>query len=130
MRQFKRSRDPQRVIIRFGAGVAGLLALAALTLGAVNAAWGMYQKFAEATRSDAQAKTQLTSLEAQEQRMSAAVAGLSTSRGLEAQLRQRYGVIKPGEGVIQIVNPAPSSTPPAAPRQSWWSRLWQAVMPW
>jgi len=61
--------------------------------------------------------------------MSAKVEALSSARGQEAALRQTYGVALPGEGEIQIIEEAPSSTPPQTVPQNIFARLWHAIFP-
>ncbi|HEY5383099.1 MAG TPA: hypothetical protein VIJ88_00920 [Candidatus Paceibacterota bacterium] len=129
MRDFTKRQNPRRQVLRFFAGVAGILLLFFVTFGAVRAVWGMYGKFAEAAESDSEARQNLTELKAQEAQVSAAVEALSSSRGQEAQLRQSYGVALPGEGEIQIIEESASSTAEPAPQANILVRIWHAVFP-
>jgi cell division protein FtsB len=130
MRLFKRSTVPRRGAPRLWAGLVAVLMLAAVTALVGNAAWGMYGKFTEAATADAQAQAQLSSLEQQQAQMTAAVRNLSTPVGVESQLRQRYGVVKPGEGVIDIIEPATTTPAPAQQTGDFFVRLWDAVAAW
>ncbi|MDB5225033.1 MAG: hypothetical protein JWO43_655 [Candidatus Adlerbacteria bacterium] len=105
----------------------GLLLLAFVTL---RAAWGMYGKLAEATEGQEKAEAQLANLQRQHKRVSAAVAELQSSRGVEAEVRQRYGVAKPGEGEIQIVAVAAAEATTTPPVLSFWARVWHALWVW
>jgi len=110
--------------------LGGLLLLVVVTFVAVRAAWGMYGKFAEAAQSDELAHKQLAALQTQATQVSASVDSFGSSRGLEAEVRERYGVVKPGEGQIQIVRDA-STTPSRGPAgQNIFIRVWQALFGW
>lgn len=96
-----------------------------LLLGfSVRAAWGMYTKFVVASRGHEASEHELLILKGQYARVSAAVDTLSTPRGEESELRERFGVAKPGEGTIQIVRPA-TSTESYVPQTS--KSLWQRI---
>jgi len=124
MQDFRKRRSTKAEWLRMLVGSAGILLLAALAVWSVRSAWSMYQKFTAASDAHAQAQAQLTQLQAQYTRVEAQVAELKTVRGQEGEFRQRYGVALPGEGEIDIVRQAPTSTPGAAEGQNWWQRLW------
>ncbi len=130
MRDFKRQRGRGEKILRVCISAGALLALLFVTFFAVRGTWGMYQKFSEAATSDAEVQQQLASLQAQEVQVSSAVAELNTPLGVETQLRERYGVAKPGEGEIEIVTSAASTTPTSAPGQNWLIHFYQALFGW
>ncbi len=130
MRDFTKHASPRQRPLRLLAGVAGIIALFFVTFGAARAAWGMYGKFAEAAKSDAEAQQNVIALEAEELQMSAAVETLSSARGQEAALRQSYGVALPGEGEIQIVKESTSSTPAPAPQPNFFVRILKALWVW
>jgi cell division protein FtsB len=77
-----------------------LLVVAVIT---VRAAWHMYGKFATASAAAEAAKTELSHMEEQKASVSEAIESLSSSRGVEESLREKFGVAKPGEGEIRIV---------------------------
>lgn len=131
MRDFKRQRSADHQILNFAGLCAGVLAILALAGFSAHAAWGMYQKFAIASQGDATAQEDLGQLEMQHARVSAAVANLSSSRGVEGQVRERFGVAKPGEGAIMIVR-AGTTTPQAgvAPGGNILSRIFRALFVW
>ncbi len=130
MREFKKRRGYRGEILNLGLRVLGVLVLLGVTGLAVRSAWDMYTKLAEASRGDIAAQVQLATLQAQETQVANSVDIISSARGVEAQVRGRFGVARPGEGVIQIVRDAPTSTTNIAPSQHWWERLWRILFVW
>ena len=130
MRDFTKRPQNRRQTLRFLLGLLAIAALGFVSFGAARAAYGMYGKFSEAAVGDADAQQNLATMQAQEAQVSSTVDELSTARGEEAQIRQSYGVALPGEGEIQIVREAPSSTPERAPAPGLWAKLWHALFVW
>jgi cell division protein FtsB len=130
MREFKKRRSDRQEVLHFILGVGGLLILLGVAMVAVRAAWGMYGKFTEAATSDAIAQQQLNALKAQESQVNMAFTSLSTARGVEAQVRERYGVVKPGEGVIAIIESTSTVLKSPTPPPNLLVRLWQALFGW
>lgn len=64
----------------------------------------------------------LASLAARRAELAAEVAALETDRGVEAAIRERFGVVKPGEKVINLVG-APATSAPTAVNPSWWQEV-------
>src|SRR5437868_2203478 len=100
MQDFRKRRNPKAELLRATLGTFGVLVLAALTFFAIRGAWGMYQKFTAASEASAASSANLAQLESQYTQVSADTANLATPRGVEGELRQRYGVAQPGEGEI------------------------------
>ncbi|MDE1924943.1 MAG: hypothetical protein KGH79_02060 [Patescibacteria group bacterium] len=130
MRDFNRRRGRRKEILRFAAHLAGVLVLLVVTVTAVRGAWEMYGKFSSSAAADAVAQQNLASLKLQESQVNAAVASLSSSEGVETQMRERYGVARPGEGEIQIVKDAASTTPAEPASSNIFSRIFHALFPW
>ncbi len=87
-----------------------VLLLFVILIFAVRSAWGMYQRFANASEGHEAATRELEALKEREGEVKASVANLSSERGVEAEIRERYGVGKPGEGKIEIVRDPDSDT--------------------
>lgn len=129
MREFQKHRTTKKEPWVLLAHAAGILALCAVTVFLVRAAFGMYGKLNRAAAGQEEARAELTLLEEQKKQVAATVEGFSSDRGVEAQIRQRFGVARPGEGEIQIVREAPQMpTTPAA--ESWWKRILRALFVW
>lgn len=90
----------------------------------------MYGRLSRATAGQQQAEARLASLEQQHAGVSVTVKELSSARGEEALLREHYGVAKPGEGMIQIVHQAPTTTPDGTASSGWFSNLFHALFSW
>jgi cell division protein FtsB len=105
--------------------------LGVITFGAARSAFGMYGKFLEAADGNQAAGQNLAELRAQQASVEAEVASLNSPEGQEAQLRQSYGVALPGEGEIQIVHEAATSTGPASGGQdNFFVRIFRALFVW
>lgn len=131
MRDFKVQRSRTRESLRFFWLCAGVLGVLALMVASAHAAWDMYVKFSVASKADEAAQGDLASLKAQYASVGEAVQNLSTERGEEGEIRERFGVGKPGEGAIEIVRTATSTD--AAQNtlpQDLWSRLMRAFVVW
>ena len=111
-------------------GCGAILALAALAFFSVRAAYGMYEKFTVAAAADDQAQAQYADLEQQYAQVKTDVQEVSTPEGVEGQIRERWGLAKPGEGEIDIVEQAASSSPAAAQPQGFFASLWQTLFVW
>jgi cell division protein FtsB len=97
-------------VLRFFAGVIVVGLLFVLTTAAVRAAYGMYQTFNIAAEGHASAELELTTLKEQERHVNATIAALNSERGVEEAVRERFGVVKPGEGEIRIVRDKDAET--------------------
>lgn len=129
MRDFKKRRTRGSEILRVSLGFLGIMALATVAFMASRAAWGMYGKFAAASAARFEAETKLKELEAREAKIRAEVSALSSERGIEAAVRERYGVAKPGEGQIAIVRQSTSSE--AIPvKAGFLEKLWKSLFVW
>jgi cell division protein FtsB len=129
MRDFKKRRTLGSEILRVFLGTLGVLALAALAFFAGRATWDMYGKFAAAASARADAEAELAELRGRQERIRTDVDALSSERGVEAAIRERYGVAKPGEGQIAIVRSATSSEPFKS-ETGVFEKLWRMLFVW
>ncbi len=116
-------------MVRMGLGGLGILALLLVAFAAGRGAWDMYGKFTEAAAARASAEGELADLQDRYAAVQRDVDAYATDRGIEAQVRQRYGVIRPGEGVIDIVRQA-SSTDATTKSQGVWAKIWSIIHFW
>ncbi|MBI2005008.1 hypothetical protein HYS79_02500 [Patescibacteria group bacterium] len=103
MQDFRKPKQRALRVFRVAIRSVVTLVLLALAVVSVRAAFGMYQTFTVALASEEETAKELAILKQQETQMGAAVEGLLTERGLEAQVRARYGWGRPGEGKIDVV---------------------------
>jgi len=129
MRDFKRQRGRQAQYLRVGIGLCVMVLLSLVAFGTAHGAWDMYGKFAEAAGDDADAQQQLAQLQVQYESVSQTVKELGTSRGMDAAVRERYGVGLPGEGEIDVIRQASTTMATSTP-QGFLHRLWDALFGW
>jgi cell division protein FtsB len=103
MRAFERRQNGVHIILRFFIRSAVALALLGVVVVSVRAAWGMYHRFAAAAEGARSAQAELEDTRERQKEIASAVAEFSSTRGVEATVRERYGLGKPGEGKIEIV---------------------------
>ena len=83
------------------------VALAGLIIGLVivgRGAFGMFQKYSKVQQKIKEARAQLDTLKDQEKFLRSEIERLSSNRGVEQELRERFGVAKEGEDVVVIVD--------------------------
>lgn len=102
-----------------------LLILAVITLFAVNGAWEVYKKADRAHDERDKAHAQLQELQEQKASLKTDIEALQSQRGIDAQVRKKYGVVKEGEEVVVIVDGQQGSGQNDADNtsQSWWDEL-------
>lgn len=130
MQDFRRRRGNKRDILRTGLGALGVVGLALVAVFAVQGAWGMYEKFVAASEADAAAQLELDELKKQHGKIGAEAAALMSDRGVEAGVRERFGVAKPGEGQIDIIRREASSTPSVAKEPNILQKIFRALFVW
>jgi cell division protein FtsB len=82
-----------------------IIALVIVFLFVANGAWGMYQKSTTSITNKNSAEGELSSLKSREIELSQDIVNLSTDRGIEEEIRERFMVAKEGESVMVIANP-------------------------
>lgn len=82
--------------------------------------WRAYEKRKESAQMRAVAETEYNDLIEREYRLKNDIETLSTNRGKEAVLREKYGLAKEGEHMVMIVDRA--SVPQPATTSRW--RVW------
>lgn len=92
-----------------------------LILFLANATWGLYGKMAEAKRLEDAAAENKAGLVTRKADLEATLDQLATARGVEAEIRSRYPLVKPGEQEFVLVDAETSiaSTSPKAETGLW-----------
>ena len=101
MLDFHERRRLKRTL--YSKGVALLLLLLIFVLA--RGVWGVYSKEREAVRTAAQRAAELQELRAREVALAAELERVSTPRGVEGELREKYDLAKPGESMIVLIEP-------------------------
>jgi cell division protein FtsB len=87
-----------------------IVILVILVLFLIRGVYGIYEKYQETDEVRDQAKSRLMELQAREKKIANDVANLKTDDGLDRALRQKFGVAKPDESVVVIVDSASSAS--------------------
>lgn len=116
--------------LRLFAAVCGTVLLAVAVFFAMRGTLSMYGKLSAASESSSAAERELQDLEARQTRIQADIERLSSSRGVEGELRQRYGLAKPGEGVIQVVESQSTPVPAGAKNENPIQNMLKTLFPW
>ena len=104
-----------------------LVCLVVLIVLLLNMVWDLYKK--QETTKDNLTKTAATfeELQAREKMLSSEIDRLKTEGGIEEEIRDKYGLVKPGEEVIMMVNQDDSTSSDAT---SSGDGLWQKIGNW
>ena len=97
-----KSRNRLRKIIY---GKPTIIVVVVFFIFVANGAWGMYRKSTEATEKRNGAEARLAELQKREKELSDDILRLSTDRGIEGEIRDRYMVAKEGESVMIVTDP-------------------------
>ena len=90
--------------------------------------WGIvsvtraYMKQREAVSLRDESQKELGGLEQKQQELTTKIDDLSTSQGMEAEVRQRYRVVKPGEQLVIVVDNKDGAAAQAQ-KPSFWQKL-------
>ena len=117
----------KRKVKRFMYSRITLVILLVIILLLLKSVWNVYEK--ESLTRDNLDKTasDLQGLKDREQMLSTEIDRLKTTSGTEAEIREKYGLVKPGEEVIVIVDKNSSSTDDISPIEP---SFWQKIVNW
>src|SRR3989344_2854739 len=118
MRQFQDHRQWRRFLS--SRPVQGLLILLLILVGESVAR--LYQRERVIAVDEQSLERELLTLKARRAELLAEVARLGTDRGVEEEIRERFGVVKAGEKVINLVRGGATATPTTTP-VSWWQEI-------
>ena len=110
-----------------------LAALLLLILAGMStlAAWRMYGRMAQANEGEVAAKRQFAMAEYQQAQVAGDLERLSSPQGSEGELRRRYGVARPGEGVIKVIeSDAVEISAVTYESADIFARIWHAIFSW
>ncbi len=130
MKDYRRQRASKQDAMRAAIGALGVAALLFVAVYAAKGAWGMYTKFVSASEADAAAQVELETLKKQRAQVGASAEALVSDRGVEAGVRERYGVARPGEGQIDIIRREVASTTPKVEQPNVFQKIFRALFVW
>jgi len=130
MKDYRRQRASKQDAMRAAVGALGVAALLFVAVYAAKGAWGMYTKFVSASEADAAAQVELETLKKQLTQVGASAEALVSDRGVEAGVRERYGVARPGEGQIDIIRREVASTTPKVEQPNVFQKIFRALFVW
>lgn len=100
-----------------------VILLACLIVFFARATWGVYTKEQESSANAYRATQELKRLAEREALLDSEIGRLSTPEGIEEEIRAKYGVSKPGEELLIIVDPMKEKVAPLPEDVSFWERL-------
>ncbi len=106
MREFRDRRGVKKILF----SVFSALILGGLLFFSLKGLASVYDRYLQARTLRKASEERLTSLEKREVELQGALESLGSPRGFEEEVRKRFGVVLPGERVIEIVDaPLPPS---------------------
>ena len=121
MREFQQKRKVRQILYSNWV----LVTLLVITVIVVRASWNVYMKEVTSARYVANAQDSLDKVTADEAQLKNAVDALNTQEGLEAEIRRKFMVVKPGEQIAVIIDKSPTATSSSqpAPAKTWWDKV-------
>jgi cell division protein FtsB len=114
--------DDKRRLRRFVSSPWILAGLCILIVVAGWNTWDMYQKWRLSEEALEKTRVSYGNLEKREMFLDGKIESLSTEGGIEAEVRERFGVAKPGEGVIVVLSDDEEQQS-IEEEQGWWARM-------
>jgi len=119
MREFQDKRRWRRAVY----SLPVRLGLTLIIIALAGSIFRLYKKERQVGSERAILLEEVERLRARQEELLAEVEKLTTERGVEEELREKFNVVKPGEKVISLVaNETPTSSP-SLPPTSWWQRV-------
>jgi cell division protein FtsB len=122
MREFQEKRRFRKIL--YSKGTVAVLAI--LVIFFSRATWKLYTKERESAANAEQAHNSLKRMEDRKKVLSDEISRLKTDEGIEEEIRSKYGVSKPGEQVLIIVDDKEATTSTSTPDKT----LWQKIKDW
>ncbi len=126
MREIVKKRQVRRLVFSYmTAGVSAIL----LVLG-VSATWGVYGKYRETERVRQSVEAHVAALDARKDQLTSSIDRLTTERGVEKEIRERFGFVREGEEVIMIVDEASGTPQREMVRRGWFGVMMAHIALW
>ncbi|MDQ3076627.1 MAG: septum formation initiator family protein [bacterium] len=119
MREFQEKKKFKKILYSKGMVITLLI----LIIFFARATYGVYQKQEESSANTLQAAGELKRLVDRQTLLNTELARLSTNEGIEEEIRAKFGVSKPGEEVLIIVDPHKATTTEIIEEESLWGKF-------
>jgi cell division protein FtsB len=119
MREFQEKGKYKRILY----SKIVVIILAVLILFFAKATYGVYKKQLESKANALQAISELQKLQDREKLLNSELTRLSTHEGVEEEIRAKYGVSKPGEEMIIIVDNSKPTTTSTIEKKGFWNSI-------
>lgn len=119
MREFQERNKFKNIL--FSKGILIALSIGILFFG--HATWKVYVRERDSAASVVRSQTQLAKLKDREMLLKSELERLNTEEGIEEEIRSKYGVSKPGEQMIIIVDPEEATTTTLQESETWWDKF-------
>lgn len=100
MMEFQQKRQVKRILY----SRTTLVVLGVIIVLLINSVWGVYKKRAISKENLNKAQASLDTLLAREETLSNEIDRLKSTAGVEEEIREKFGLVKPGEEVIIVVD--------------------------
>jgi cell division protein FtsB len=119
MREFQEKKRFRKILYSKGT----VLGLCILILFFGHATWNVYKKQAESAANALQAQNALQKLEERQKVLDAELKKLNSEEGIEEEIRSKFGVSKPGEQILIIIEDKKATTSAEEMQQTWWEKV-------
>lgn len=120
MREFQERQHVKKLL--HSRYAIGFLVVIALLVG--RGVWGVHQKYSKSMDISTRMRNEAAALQAREDALKASIGSLATPEGREKEIRDRFGVVKPGEKMVVLVDQAGGQAAQPAPEApGFWSRF-------
>jgi hypothetical protein len=106
-----------------------LIFVAVIVAVVMSAAWNMYQTSYGTEQRVDRLRAEHRELQQREEIVSNAALNVSTERGLEAEIREKFSVAQEGERVIVLVDDDTETATTSEPNTSWWRSVLSFMWP-
>jgi len=96
-----------------------------ILLFVAQATWNVYEKYQETKENRQHVEEKLIKLQKRESEVKNRTQHLRSREGVEREIREKFGFVKEGEGVIIFVEPPQSQKKSLIPKSSMWGNIFE-----
>lgn len=94
-----------------------------LAIYAIYSTWSVYSKMAQSGEDLKKSQEKSLALAAKNNQLDSSISDLQTSEGVEKEIRNKFGVVKPDESIAVIVSDDSATTSTDATHMSLWTKF-------